>query len=80
MLSRAAVVYPGVESWNRPLVEDDPGFVEDVRKYVKTIEHYNNLIPVDRKLVKLGERITGVVVFHDVSVAALGALIYLLIG
>ena len=78
LLSHAAVVCPGMESWNRPLVEDNPGFVEDVRRYVKTIEHYKNLIPVDRKLVRLGEQFTGVVVFHDRSVAALGALIYIM--
>ena len=53
LLSRVAVVCPGMESWNRPLVEDDPGFVEDVRRYVKTIEHYKNLILVDRMLVRL---------------------------
>ena len=52
LLSRAAVVCPGMESWNKPLVEDDPEFVEDVRRYVKTIEHYKDLIPLKRKLVK----------------------------
>ena len=53
LLSCAAVVCPGMESWNRPLVEDDPGFVEDVSWYVETIEHYKNLILVDRMLVRL---------------------------
>ena len=77
LLSRAAVVCPGMESWNKPLVEDDPEFIEDVCRYIKTIEHYKDLIPLERKLVNMGERVVGVVVFHDASVAALGALIYL---
>ena len=77
LLSCAVVVCPGMESWNKPLGKDHPEFIEDVRQYVKTIEHYKNLIPLERKLVKLGERVIGVVIFHDASVAALGELIYL---
>ena len=32
LLSRAAVICPGMESWNRPLVKDDPEFVDNVCK------------------------------------------------
>ena len=45
--------------------------MEDVGRYAKTIEPYKDLVPIERKLVKIGEKIRGVVVFHDASVAAL---------
>ena len=47
--------------------------------YVKSIENFNNILPIDRKLVKVGEKIVSVIIFHYTSVSALGAIIYLLI-
>ena len=68
-----------MESWNKPLGDVDPEFAEDVRKYVKTIKNFKGLISIDRKLVRINEVITGVVVFLDASITALGVLIYLLV-
>ena len=79
LLSPSSVISPGMENWNLPLVEVDPDFASDVCKYVKSIEHFKDVIPIDRKLVRLNEKIVGVVVFHDASISALGILIYLLV-
>ena len=79
LLSCASLISPGMENWNLPIVEVDTGFASDVCKYVRLIEHFKDLTPVDRKLVKLNEKVVGVVVLHDASISALGVLIYLLV-
>ena len=65
--------------WNQPLGEIDAEFKSDFLKYIKSIENFKHITPIERKLVKLNERIISVVLFHDASVSSLGALIYLLI-
>ena len=79
LLSRASVISPGMESWNLPLDNVDPDFASDVCRYVESIENFKDVLPIDRKLVRLNEKIVGVVVFHDASISALGVLIYLLV-
>ena len=63
LLSRASVISPGLESWNKPQIDLDSEFTNDVLSYVKSIEGYKNILPLDRKLVKVGEKIVSVIRF-----------------
>ena len=40
---------------------------------------YKDIAPLDRKLIKVGEQVKKVLVFHDFSVSWLGVIIYLMI-
>ena len=81
LLSRVSTLCPGSEGaqWNVPLVTIDKEFVEDVKAYVKSIERYDDIKPIRRKLVNPDESLVGVVVFHDASVSTVSAIVYLLV-
>ena len=76
LLSRASVLCPGLEMWNKPLDEIDSKFTQDVLRYVKSIERYKDILPLDRKVVRVGDRIDSVYIYHDASVSSIGVIIY----
>ena len=57
----------------------DEEFVENVKAYIKSIERYDDIKPIRRKLVDPDESLVGVVVFHDASVSTVSAIVYLLV-
>jgi len=78
LLSRAAVLCPGgVESWRKELQSIDSQFTEDVISYIKSIEDYELINPLPRSVMKPGDKLQDVIIFHDGSSLTAGVSIYL---
>ena len=70
----------GLDSWNKPLQDIDSDSCQDVLRYMKSIEHFKRIVPLDWKLIRMGEQVKDVIIFHDASVSSIGGIIYLQIG
>ena len=62
-----------------PLELIDLEFCEDVKRYVRSISDYEDIRPLNRKLLEVGESLKEVVVFHDASVSTIGVIVYLMV-
>ena len=80
LLSRPAQIMPGgTEVWRKPLIEVDREFVQDCLKYINSVKYYENITPLPRQLIGIGEKFLEVVIFHDGSGSSAGASIYLVV-
>ena len=69
----------GIEVWRKPLIETDEEFVHDCLKYINSIKDYEEIEPLPRQRIGVGEKLLEVVIFHDGSSSSAGASIYLIV-
>ena len=69
----------GIEVWRKPLIETDEEFVHDCLKYINSIKDYEDIEPLPRQLIGVGEKLVEVAIFHDGSSSSAGAAIYLIV-
>ena len=66
LLSRAAVLCScGVESWRKELQKIGKGFIENVLLYLKSIEGYEQIMPMLKSVIRPGDKLKDVIAFLD---------------
>ena len=61
------------------MINIDEEFVYDCLKYINSIKDYENIEPLPRQLIDIGEKLLEVVVFHDGSSSSAGASVFLVV-